>query len=60
MAGETWTEYAVQWGGIYVTETYYDGDEAAAVVAEMNYPDARVVGRTVTATDWLPVEDGAA
>lgn len=53
MNGETWTEYAVEDGSPQPLRcsTYIN-----AIAWQAKY-GGRIVGRTVTATPWLPVQD---
>lgn len=60
---ETWTEYAVRATNpdYQNVHDYYAFD--TRFQAEMNahkFRDGTVVGRTVTASDWLPVDQGGA
>ena len=58
---ETWTEYGVRWNGSVVTGYFRDRmraeDFARSIIDQSS---VTLVGRRVTASDWLPVDtDGA-
>lgn len=56
---ETWTEYAVQFRTGHIPPVTFTREAAEAYVRASRVP-AIVVGRQVTASDWLPVDqDGA-
>jgi hypothetical protein len=52
--GETWTEYAVQQKD---GDVFQVGDCTPETLREFVGKGERLVGRTVTATPWLPVQD---
>jgi hypothetical protein len=59
---ETWTEYAVQTpkGGHIHFDTLPSAATALAAMTLLGENECKVVGRQVTASDWLPVDtDGA-
>ena len=55
---ETWTEYAVRaYGGDFVIELPpAEARNIKAARTFLDYPDDVLVGRNVTASDWLPVD----
>ena len=53
---ETWTEYGVMWPDGQVTGGA-NLDAEAARRLKLRSPALKVVGRQVTASDWLPVQD---
>jgi hypothetical protein len=56
--GETWTEYAVRIPGLEPVLPASDpSSRSLAEKIAQNYHGGFVVGRTVTATPWLPVQD---
>lgn len=64
---ETWTEYAVRWDGAIHGLARWEGlrsletaQAGAEWVRRKTEHTPVIVGRTVTASDWLPVDtDGA-
>lgn len=56
---ETWIEYGVQLRTGQITPVTFTREGAEAYVKASRIP-AIVVGRQVTASDWLPVDNGPA
>lgn len=56
MSGEAWTEYVVEWGDASLSDPFRDRARAESLAD--GYPEwgGIVKGRTVTASEWLPVD----